>query len=82
MRSYGMNKFTEIRTVDSSPLMIQLPKELLKVPVKITVEPAKKTEVSAGAKKVLKHRRFFEAFEHPIKVDKLVMPSRDALYDR
>ena len=71
-----MNRFTEVRTVDTSPLTLQLPKELLKVPVRITVEPA-----PTSSRRRVKPC-FAEFAERPVRIARFKKFSKDELHER
>ena len=82
-----MNRFTEVRTVDTSPLTLQLPKELLKVPVRITVEPEKpRRSVDSHRNKAVGGRKASALMksieEHSWVMGEKLYRSRDELYER
>ncbi len=82
-----MSKLTEIVTVDSSPLTLRLPKELLHVPVKVTVEPAPPQRRASDARRKTAARRKPSALMRSIEEHSWVMGdrlyrSRDDLYER
>lgn len=75
-----MNRFSEVMTVESSPLTLRLPKELLHVPVKVTVEQA------IPPVPALRGRRpkvcFTEFIERPVKIARLKRFTKDELHER
>lgn len=82
-----MNRFSEVMTVESSPLTLRLPKELLHVPVKVTVEqapPRRRASTIRGRTAANRKQSSLvkSIEEHSWVMGERLYRSRDDLYER